>query len=129
MLLPSRHDVPRLPGVLIYGLFSFSIPVLVIEDTRVGIAIRRGMKLGSKHVGTILGIFFGAAVFALLALFITIALAASGDFTWAEQMCVMWGSIILTFSFVMMTVATMVTEFYRVVKEQEAQTGTLAAGA
>lgn len=118
-----------LPGVAIYALFSFSIPVLVIEDASAGDAIRRGMKLGAKRVGALLGIFFGAAVFALPAIFITIALSATGDFSWAEQMCVMWGSFILTFSLVMMTTATLVTELYRVVREQETQAGTLAAGA
>jgi len=87
------------------------------------------MKLGSKRIGTVIGIFLGVAVFGLCALFGTIALVVAGGFTWAEQMCVQWSSFVLIFSFVMMATATLVNELYREVRDQEMQTGTLAAGA
>lgn len=118
-----------MPGVLVYAVFSFSIPVLVVENASVGTAIRRGMKLGSKRVGTVLGIFLGAAVFFFMAIAFTIALLGARDFSWAERLNILWVSIIVTFSIVMMTTGTMVTQLYRVIREEETQAGTLAARA
>jgi hypothetical protein len=112
------------PGILAFAILSFVIPVLVIENTTIGNAVRRGFDLAWARVGALVGLY---AVVTVIAIGITIvaAIPILGITLIPSTMDVPWWVLPITFlssftvlaSILMMASTTVVVHLYRDVRE------------
>jgi hypothetical protein len=115
-----------LPGVLVFAFLSFAIPVLVIEDTRVLTALRRGIDLASMRVGTLLGLYAVVLLVVIVAVAIWIVFATAELREWASMIRFwpLWPLIVAFFTILTMATIAVVVLLYRDLREQR---GELAA--
>jgi hypothetical protein len=113
------------PGILAFAFMSFAIPVLVIEDTKVSVALRRGITLASMRLGALLSLYAVVLFLVGVAIVGTIYLASTEDWPWWVGISAFWVSFVLLASILMMGTTAAVVHLYRDVCEEQRE---LAAG-
>jgi hypothetical protein len=110
-----------LPGVLVFAFMSFAIPVLVIEDTKVLTALRRGINLASMRLGALLGLY---AVVLLVIVAVAIGVVFVAPITdlkgWTGTIA-FWALIVAIFPALMMVTTAVVVHLYRDLREQRGE--------
>ena len=110
------------PGVLGFALLSFAIPVLVIEDTTVSTALRRGFKLSSACPEVLFGLYalvLFIVIVAVVLLFVVVgSVPPSADFPWWIGVSVFWVALVPLASILVIGTTAVVVELYRGLREQ-----------
>ena len=115
---------PYLPGLLVFAFMSFAIPVLVVEDTKVLTALRRGIDLASMRFGTLLGLYAVVLLVIVAAAIGVVFVAPIADLTGWTGIIAFWALIVAIFPILMMVTTAVVVHLYRDLREQR---GELAA--
>jgi len=114
-----------LPGVLLFAFMSFAIPVLVIDDTEVLTALRRGINLASMRIGALLGLYAVVLLVIIAAAIGVVFVAPIADLKGWTGTIAFWALIVAIFPALMMVTTAVVVHLYRDLREQG---GELAAG-
>jgi len=115
---------PYLPGLLVFAFMSFAIPVLVVEDTKVLTALRRGIDLASMRFGTLLGLYAVVLLVIVAAAIGVVFVAPIADLTGWTGIIAFWALIVALFPILVTVTTAAVVHLYRDLREQR---GELAA--
>lgn len=104
-----------LPGALIVLFCSLAVPVLVIERSRIGAALKTSVSFSMERIGTILGIYMGFLGIAVLLVFpgvVIFGIASNLGLPWWVGLVTFWIGAVTVISWAMMIKTTILVLLY-----------------